>query len=216
MSSSIRPRARLHSDREGDPLDGLVNLFDLGVVLAVAFLLAALASLDLTGVLTRGDVTVVRSGPDGADDHHQARREAAAAASCGPASGSPAKGSASGRSTGSPTGGSSTPRAADVEFLWDGLRQAFDLLLSGDDEVLDIVWVTLRMAFWSTLLALALGLPLGLAARARPLPWPRRRRSRSSTPAWACRPSSSGSSSRCCCSAARRSAGSTCSTRSTA
>jgi hypothetical protein len=42
-----------------------VNLFDLGVVLAVAFLLAALASLDLTGVLTRGDVAVVRSGPDG-------------------------------------------------------------------------------------------------------------------------------------------------------
>jgi hypothetical protein len=35
------------------------------VVLAVAFLLAALASLDLTGVLTRGDVTVVRSGPGG-------------------------------------------------------------------------------------------------------------------------------------------------------
>ena len=62
MSSSIRPRALVHSDREGDPLDGLVNLFDLGVVLAVAFLLAALASLDLTGVLTRGDVTVVRSG----------------------------------------------------------------------------------------------------------------------------------------------------------
>ena len=49
MSSSIRPRARVHSDREGDPLDGLVNLFDLGVVLAVAFLLAALASLDLDG-----------------------------------------------------------------------------------------------------------------------------------------------------------------------
>jgi tungstate transport system permease protein len=49
-----------------------------------------------------------------------------------------------------------------VEFLWDGLRQAVDLLFSGDDEVLDIVWVTLRMAFWSTLLALVVGLPLGL------------------------------------------------------
>jgi hypothetical protein len=65
MSSRVRPRARTHGDRAGDPLDGLVNLFDLGVVLAVAFLLAALASLDLTGVLTRGDVTVVRSGPEG-------------------------------------------------------------------------------------------------------------------------------------------------------
>ena len=49
-----------------------------------------------------------------------------------------------------------------MEFLWDGLRQAVDLLLSGDEQVLDIVWVTLRMAFWSTLLALAAGLPLGL------------------------------------------------------
>jgi hypothetical protein len=65
VNSRVRTRARVHRDREGDPLDGLVNLFDLGVVLAVAFLLAALASLDLTGVLTRGDVTVVRSGPDG-------------------------------------------------------------------------------------------------------------------------------------------------------
>jgi len=50
-----------------------------------------------------------------------------------------------------------------VEFLWDGLQQAVDLLLNGDDEVLGIIGVTLRMAFWSTLIALALGLPLGLA-----------------------------------------------------
>ena len=63
--SLVRPHARRRDDRAGDPLDGLVNLFDLGVVLAVAFLLAALASLDLEDVLTRGEVTVVRSGPDG-------------------------------------------------------------------------------------------------------------------------------------------------------
>ena len=63
--SRVQPHARRREDRTGDPLDGLVNLFDLGVVLAVAFLLAALASLDLEDVLTRGDVTVVRSGPDG-------------------------------------------------------------------------------------------------------------------------------------------------------
>ena len=59
----MTPRARVHRDRGGDPLDGLVNLFDLGVVLAVAFLLAALSSLKLTDLLTRRDVTVVRSGP---------------------------------------------------------------------------------------------------------------------------------------------------------
>ena len=57
----VRRRARTHADRGGDPLDGLVNLFDLGIVLAVAFLLAALSSLKLSDLLTERDVTVVRS-----------------------------------------------------------------------------------------------------------------------------------------------------------
>jgi hypothetical protein len=57
----VRRRARTHADRGGDPLDGLVNLFDLGIVLAVAFLLAALSSLRLSDLLTEEDVTVVRS-----------------------------------------------------------------------------------------------------------------------------------------------------------
>lgn len=48
----VTPRARARDDRAGDPLDGLVNLFDLGIVLSVAFLLAALSSLDLTEALT--------------------------------------------------------------------------------------------------------------------------------------------------------------------
>ncbi|MEA2270219.1 MAG: tungstate transport system permease protein [Solirubrobacteraceae bacterium] len=48
-------------------------------------------------------------------------------------------------------------------FLLDGLRQAVDLLLHGDREILEIVGVTLRLALWSTLLALAIGLPVGLA-----------------------------------------------------
>jgi hypothetical protein len=34
-------RARIE-DAAGDPLDGLVNLFDIGIVLAVAFLIAGL------------------------------------------------------------------------------------------------------------------------------------------------------------------------------
>ena len=41
-------RAHTRADREGDPLDGLVNLFDLGIVLAVGFLLAALSSAKLS------------------------------------------------------------------------------------------------------------------------------------------------------------------------
>ena len=60
MSSRVRPRARVRDDRAGDPLDGLVNLFDLGIVLALAFLIAALSSLELSDLLTRDDVTVVR------------------------------------------------------------------------------------------------------------------------------------------------------------
>ena len=47
MSRQVSARARVHDDRAGDPLDGLVNLFDVGVVLAVAFLIAALASIEL-------------------------------------------------------------------------------------------------------------------------------------------------------------------------
>jgi hypothetical protein len=50
---SVTPRSRAREDRAGDPLDGLVNLFDLGIVLSVAFLLAALSSLHLAGTVTR-------------------------------------------------------------------------------------------------------------------------------------------------------------------
>jgi len=50
---TVNPRARSREDRAGDPLDGLVNLFDLGIVLSVAFLLAALSSLHLSGTITK-------------------------------------------------------------------------------------------------------------------------------------------------------------------
>jgi hypothetical protein len=50
---SVTPRSRNREDRAGDPLDGLVNLFDLGIVLAVAFLLAALSSLHLGSAITK-------------------------------------------------------------------------------------------------------------------------------------------------------------------
>ena len=58
----VTPRApRRRDDKAGDPLDGLVNLFDLGIVLAVAFLLAALQSVNLTDLLTESDVTLLRT-----------------------------------------------------------------------------------------------------------------------------------------------------------
>jgi hypothetical protein len=65
VKPKVTPRARPRIDRGGDPLDGLVNLFDLGIVLAVAFLLAALQSVNLTELLTRSNVTVLRTTPSG-------------------------------------------------------------------------------------------------------------------------------------------------------
>lgn len=62
----VTARARRYEDRAGDPLDGLVNLFDLGIVLSVAFLLAALSSLDLTEKLTGRAEPVARTAPQGA------------------------------------------------------------------------------------------------------------------------------------------------------
>lgn len=39
------------TDKAGDPLDGLINLFDLSLVLAVGLLLAALSSIGATGLI---------------------------------------------------------------------------------------------------------------------------------------------------------------------
>lgn len=65
--SRVRSHPTRKEDRAGDPLDGLVNLFDLGIVLAVAFLVAALQSLHLTTALTslkhQAPVKKVQSGP---------------------------------------------------------------------------------------------------------------------------------------------------------
>src|SRR3954466_10081091 len=50
-----------------------------------------------------------------------------------------------------------------MDFIADGIRQAFDLIVHGDHDILVVVATTLRVALWSTLIALGLGLPLGLA-----------------------------------------------------
>jgi hypothetical protein len=47
------------ADRNGDPLDGLVNLFDVAIVLAVGFLVAALTAAGITGLLTSDTMTIV-------------------------------------------------------------------------------------------------------------------------------------------------------------
>jgi len=42
-------------DNAGNPLDGLVNLFDIGIVLSVAFLVAALSAIDLSPEVLSGE-----------------------------------------------------------------------------------------------------------------------------------------------------------------
>jgi tungstate transport system permease protein len=49
-----------------------------------------------------------------------------------------------------------------MNFIWDGVRGAFWIVVNGDSDVLDVIKVTLRLAIVSTLIALAIGLPLGL------------------------------------------------------
>lgn len=60
---TVTPRSRRRrEDRADDPLDGLVNLFDLGIVLAVAFLLAALSSLHMSKAITSSGLRPVAPG----------------------------------------------------------------------------------------------------------------------------------------------------------
>jgi hypothetical protein len=47
------------ADRNGDPLDGIVNLFVLAIVLAVGFLLAALTGIGMSDLLTSQNMTIV-------------------------------------------------------------------------------------------------------------------------------------------------------------
>jgi tungstate transport system permease protein len=49
-----------------------------------------------------------------------------------------------------------------MQFLWDGIRQGFHLIVHGDPYTLHLISVTLRVAVISTAIALFLGLPLGL------------------------------------------------------
>src|SRR5256885_5710418 len=60
-----------------------------------------------------------------------------------------------------------------VDFLGEGLRRAFALLIGGDSEVNGVVLLTLKVAVTATLIACAIGLPLGFFLATRPF-WGRR------------------------------------------
>jgi hypothetical protein len=62
-------------DSAGDPLDGLVNLFDLGIVLAVAFLLAALSSVKLSPSILRDNQDRAREQKSGSPQDSVVRRK---------------------------------------------------------------------------------------------------------------------------------------------
>jgi tungstate transport system permease protein len=49
-----------------------------------------------------------------------------------------------------------------MKFIGNGLSDAVHLLLHPDQQLLDVLRVTLEVALWSTLLALVIGLPIGL------------------------------------------------------
>lgn len=48
-----------------------------------------------------------------------------------------------------------------MNLIWEGIRQAFDLLFSGDGEVFHITWLSLQISGLATAVSLLIGLPLG-------------------------------------------------------
>ncbi|MEH7439159.1 ABC transporter permease [Neobacillus drentensis] len=49
-----------------------------------------------------------------------------------------------------------------MELLLDGLKKAFEMIFSGDPEVFEITWLTLKVCLISILFSTLLGLPLGI------------------------------------------------------
>ncbi len=57
-----------------------------------------------------------------------------------------------------------------MDFIWQGILKAFQLLLSGDPEALSAIGVTLRVSTLSILASLGLGIPLGFVLGYRSFP----------------------------------------------
>lgn len=49
-----------------------------------------------------------------------------------------------------------------MELLLDGLKKAFEMIFSGDTEVFEITWLTLKVCLIAILFSTLLGLPLGI------------------------------------------------------
>jgi tungstate transport system permease protein len=48
-----------------------------------------------------------------------------------------------------------------MDMIWDGIKQAFLLLIHGDPQVLQIAWLSLLISGSATLISLCIGIPLG-------------------------------------------------------
>ena len=48
-----------------------------------------------------------------------------------------------------------------MDFILDGIKEAFELLLNLDEEVLEITFLSLRLSGIATVISLLIGLPLG-------------------------------------------------------
>ena len=57
-----------------------------------------------------------------------------------------------------------------MEFLWDGVREAFDLWVSGDAEIIEITLRTVGISLVATLLSLAVGVPVGAVLALKSFP----------------------------------------------
>ena len=57
-----------------------------------------------------------------------------------------------------------------MDLLWDGLREAFGLLVRGDQEVRAIAWRSIEISATATLLSLLAGVPAGVLLALSPFP----------------------------------------------
>lgn len=57
-----------------------------------------------------------------------------------------------------------------MEMIWQGILDALHLLLSGDRNVLDITFLTLKVSGTATLISLLIGIPLGTFLALKPFP----------------------------------------------
>jgi tungstate transport system permease protein len=57
-----------------------------------------------------------------------------------------------------------------MEFLWDGIREAFDLWVSGDGEMIEITLRTMAISVVATVVSLGVGVPIGAVLALKSFP----------------------------------------------